>query len=114
MANPHRGQVDIKAGDRTFTLSFSINAMCELEDLMGEPIARIAQGLGDAGSVKISTVRALVWAALRDKHPEVTLEGAGDIIADAGVNGVMEAIGRAFAMAFPEQSKARPRKAAKG
>lgn len=114
MANPHRGQVDLKAGDKVYTLSFSINAMCELEEQIGEPFPKIAAGLNDAAGVKFSTVRALVWASLRDHHDDVSLEAAGDLVEVAGLPSVMTAIGKAFANAFPAgAAKANPRKAAK-
>lgn len=116
MANPHRGQVDLKVGDKIYTLSFSINAMCELEDAMGEPIALIAAGLNNPAGVKVSTVRALVWAALLDHHPEIDVKGAGELVSEAGLPDVMAAVGKAFANAFPSMGggKANPRKAARG
>lgn len=114
MANPHRGQVSLKAGDTTYTLSFSINAMCELEDLMNEPIAKIASGLNKASELRISTVRALAWAALRDHHADIDIKRAGEIVTEIGVPDAMAAIGKAFAAAFPEGGgRGNPRRAAK-
>lgn len=114
MANPHRGSVALQAGDRAYTLSFSVNALCELEDALEQPVAQIANALNDPDTVRLTTVRALVWAALRDHHEDVTLKGAGEIITDAGMPACMEAIGKAFKLAFPEQEAkedARPQKA---
>jgi len=114
MANPNRGQVDLEVGSKTYTLSFSINAMCELEDELGEPIAVIAAGLNNPAGVKVSIVRALVWAALRDHHPDIDLKAAGELVSEAGLVDVMAAVGKAFANAFPAGGgKANPRKAAK-
>lgn len=114
MANPHRGEVALKVGDLDYKLSFSINAMCELEDLMDRPIAEIASSLNDPASLRMSTVRAIAWAALRDHHPDVDIKSAGIMVTSIGINVAMEAIGRAFAMAFPEaQGKANPQKAAR-
>lgn len=60
----------------------------------------------------MTTVRALIWAALRDYHEEVDLKEAGAIASEAGMPAVMEAIGRAFQLAFPEAAdNANPRKA---
>lgn len=114
MANPNRGQVALTVGELELKLSFSVNALCELEDLLGQPVAKIAAGLKDPENVRLATVRALVWAALRDHHDEVTLKGAGTIASDAGVPAVMAAVGKAFSLAFPEaKENARPPKAAK-
>ncbi|WP_173931391.1 GTA-gp10 family protein [Chelativorans sp. Marseille-P2723] len=114
MANPHRGSVALQVGGRAYTLSFSVNALCELEDALGQPVAQIANALNDPDTARLSTVRALVWAGLRDHHDEVGVKEAGDIITDAGIPACMEAIGKAFKAAFPEQEakeNARPRKA---
>lgn len=113
MANPHRGQVSLVAGDATYTLSFSANALCELEDATGETVAQITRKLNDSDGASMKLVRSLVWAALQDHHPEVDLKKAGRIITDAGMVATMEAIGRAFELAFPAQEGDRPTTAAK-
>ncbi|MFC0246791.1 GTA-gp10 family protein [Falsochrobactrum ovis] len=114
MANHYRGSVALQVGDQAYTLSFSVNALCELEDLLNLPVAKIAATMNDAEDVRISTVRALVWGALRDHHSEIDLKGAGDIASTAGIPACMEAIGQAFRLAFPQEEAkgtARPRKA---
>ena len=112
MANPHRGSVALQVGDRAYTLSFSVNAICELEDALGQPVAKIAAGLNDPENVRMSTVRAIIWAALRDHHSEVDLKGAGEIATEAGIPACMEAIEKAFNLAFPEAKEdTRPQKA---
>lgn len=108
MANPQRGSVALQAGDRAYTLSLSVNAMCELEDAIGQPISQIAEQLNRAESVRLSTVRALVWAALRDHHPETTLAQAGELMSAVGVPAVMEKIGEAFQLAFPDGGEGAP------
>lgn len=112
MANPYRGEVTLSAADDTFTLSYSVNAICELEEFFdGKPIGEIAESLGDGSSVKMSTIRALVWAGLRDHHPDVDLTAAGVIASKAGIPACMDAIGKAFERTFPpaEAGKAKPR-----
>lgn len=114
MANPHRGQVALKAGDATYTLCLSANAICELEDHTGRSISEIATSL-NGNNVGMKTVRALVWAALQDHHPDVDLKEAGRIITDAGMAETMEAVGNAFSLAFPEgDGGSRPPKAKVG
>lgn len=113
MANPHRGSVALQAGEKAYTLSFSINAICELEDALDKPVAQIAEGLRDERNVRMSTVRSVIWAALLDHHA-VSLEEAGAIASEAGIAACMEAVGRAFSLAFPEaKGRARPPKAAR-
>jgi len=114
MANPHRGQVPLQAVGTTYTLCLSTNAMCELEGLTGEAIGTLAEKM-NGDSVRMTDVRALVWAALQDHHPDADLKEAGNIITLAGMPATMEAVGRAFELAFPavEDDGSRPPKAAR-
>ena len=41
MTNPLRGSVSLPVGDRTYTLSFSVNALCVLEDELKAPIGKV-------------------------------------------------------------------------
>ncbi len=106
MANRERGQVTLKATDKDYRLSFSINAMCELEDHFGEPITMIADRMKDAAKVNAKTFRVLLWAALLDNQPDITLGEAGAIRAPGGVNEIIGKIGEAFQAAFPPADKA--------
>lgn len=108
------------AGDTTYTLSLSTNALCELEDLFDKSVSEIAEMFG-AESVSMKTVRAVVWACLQDNHPDVDLRKAGLIITEAGMMPSMEAVGKAFKSAFPtsdseatEKTGSHPRKAKAG
>lgn len=114
MANPHRGSVALQAGDRAYTVSFSINALCELEAHLGVPIAQIAEGMNSPEKVKLQDVRAVLWAGLQDNHEGLTIKEAGEAATLAGLPACMDAIGKAFELAFPQQeddAKARPPKA---
>lgn len=113
MANPNRGEVALLVGDREYKLSFSINAICELEEALDMPVSKVGDILNDPDRIRMSAIRTVVWAALQDHHEGVSAKEAGQIATDAGIPVVMEAIGKAFALAFPEAgSKANPRKAA--
>ncbi len=99
MSNPHRGEVDLKAGKEKYTLHFSINAICELEEAAGVSFSEFldqGEGLGLRG------MRLLVWAGLLDKHEDVTLKMAGDIAQKAGIVVATEKAMEAFLAAFPD------------
>jgi hypothetical protein len=100
MANPLRGEVAFTVADVEYTLKFSTNAICELEQLQNKGLNEI---VGDLE--RLSTVRALLWAGLRAKHPGVTLVMAGDLIDAIGMVPATEVIGRALNAAFPPPSK---------
>ena len=113
MANAQRGEVALDVDGKTYVFRFSVNAICELEEALGSSVNTIAGQLSDMSAVKMKTVRALVWAALRDNHSEMTITDAGELISDAGVAAVMESVGLAFARAFPSgeaQKSSRPPK----
>lgn len=95
MSNPHRGEVEIEAGDKTYTLVLDINAICELEELLGKSVAEIGRDMG-----RIVYMRAVLWAGLKAKHP-VTLEEAGKILQEASVPLAAVKIKEAMALAFP-------------
>lgn len=109
MANAHRGEVAL--GD--YTVSFSVNALADLEGELDMPVAKIAETMNKPENVRIGTVRALLWAGLQDNH-DVDLKAAGRIATEVGIPAAMEAIGKAFSLAFPDaegEKSARPPKA---
>ena len=111
MANPNRGDVSVRAGDDEWTFSFSINALCELEDLLDKPVAQIVVTLGDPDNMRISNVRAMVWAALLDHHDGISLKEAGDVASKVGTMDCLEKVGKALELAFPTKAAKSPRKA---
>lgn len=118
MANPHRGEVALTVGDREYKLSFSVNALCELEDALALPVAKIVNLLNDPENIRLSTVRTIIWASMRDHHEDVSVKDAGTIATEAGIPAVMEKIGAAMQLAFPDapeaKGKANPPKAKAG
>lgn len=114
MANPHRGEVSLEAGDKTYMLRFTANAIAKLERKFELPITKIGQKMEHPDEIWIGDLIIILWAALWDSHREVTEDEAGDIMDAAGFNHAANAIGEAFRLAFPQQKaggKARPRKA---
>ncbi|MBN8959078.1 MAG: gene transfer agent family protein [Rhizobiales bacterium] len=101
MANPHRGEVAFKAGERELKLSFSANAMCELEDALDMGIPEVGQ-LMQAGRLRVKHARALFWAALRDHHSDIDMIGAGKLMTEAGIQKSMDAVAGALAAALPD------------
>lgn len=100
MPNPHRGEVSLKAGEKTYTLAFTINSVCELENHLDKSLSDIVAGMG-----RVSVVRAVLWAGLRHHHG-VSIEEAGDIMHEAGAAATSEAINEAMMLAFPQPAGA--------
>jgi hypothetical protein len=101
MANGERGEVALVAGERTLTLRMSINAVAEIETYLDKGINDLVEMVRNPADFRISTWRVLLWGALREHHP-CTIEQAGEIMGEAGVNAVVAALGTAMAAAFPE------------
>jgi Protein of unknown function (DUF3356). len=102
MANAARGSVALQAGDTAYTVSFSVNALCELEEVFGRPAPKLGEIFDDSENIRISDVRKLILCGLHDHHPDVTEKDAGAIAGAAGLQACMDAITRAFQLAFPE------------
>ena len=100
MPNPALGEVAFHTADAEYTLKFSTNAICEMEDRINKGLSSIVQGMD-----RLSHVRALLWASLRAKHPDVSMEKAGAIIDLAGMKETTVAIGKALEAYFPKASE---------
>lgn len=105
MANAVKGEKSVEIDGVEYTFRFSINAICELEELTGLPVTMV---IGDLERGYIKSMRAIVWAGLRDKHPGVTISQAGDLtqalIAEHGTEGAGVVVGNALVAAFPDIS----------
>ncbi|MEO8678149.1 MAG: hypothetical protein ABI665_03830 [Vicinamibacterales bacterium] len=88
MANKERGEMKLVAGDRTFKLRLTTNAVVEIEDISGgRTWDQVQLGLM-RGSAK--DMRLLFWGALREFHSDIatddpkSLRAVGKLIDDAG------------------------------
>lgn len=108
MGNPIMGEVDFPVGDKTYRLRLSVNAIIEVEDILDLGVIALAGMFNAPATLKAGHVRAVLWGALREHHPEIDLLGAGDIIADARLLPTIEHVGRAFQAAFPKTEDKQP------
>jgi len=108
LANKNKGEVSFEANERSYTMRFSANALCELEDVLNMGVNDVAEQMSKPKNLRIKTVRGIFWAGLRDHHPEITIQKAGDIIQDISLPRCLELIGKAFNLAFQDSTKVRP------
>jgi hypothetical protein len=120
MENKHRGELSFDADGKHFVLVYSTNALVELEDELDRGIVdimnEIASWQQDASKIRLSTIRAILWAGLRERQPETDLQTAGELIPKVGgilsvVTMIAEGLMRAFPA--PEMKGPRPPKGAK-
>jgi hypothetical protein len=103
MANKQKGEVDLRVGGKVYTLRYSTNALCVLEDAFDDTVQNIAKRFDADGDVRMSDVRRFFHAGLIDNQPEIDISGAGLIISDAGMENAMSAASDAFSLAFAPQ-----------
>lgn len=101
MANPLKGEVGFESDGKQWKLVYNYNALCELEDLLGVGVNQINDLLSDTKKMKLSTVRAVFWAGLREHHPEIDIKQAGEMIGGLKVPAI-ELVAKGLQLASPE------------
>ena len=108
MANPHKGEVEFTLGKKVYTLRFSINAMCVLEESTGGSVIELANLMSDPAKVGVKTLRTVFWAGLRDHHEALTETDAGKLMDELGLVEAAQMVVKAFTLAFPENNAPAP------
>lgn len=110
MANPHKGEVELVAGEERYTLRFSIDAICSLESSTGKGLPALIGEISDPDTMSVARLRDMLLAALAEHHPDITLKQAGELIVPAGgFIKVFEKVSEAIAVAFPAADPAAPK-----
>jgi hypothetical protein len=92
-----RGKVTFTAGDKDYSLRFTTNRLCQLEEDTGKGVMAFAAELSQAGGVSIKLLRLLMRAGLEGAPSAADV---GDIIDAVGIQASIVLIGRAFNAAF--------------
>jgi len=91
-------------GDQKHILQFDVNAVCEAEEVFQEDISSV---LENKDRMKQSrTIRVLLWAALLEHHPEITLRDVGKLIEEQGMDAIGKSIIGALHVAYPDKINA--------
>jgi hypothetical protein len=85
MANPERGEFEVKVKDKTYTLTLKTAGLMALQQHFSTPdkLADLSEIFQRVMNDSIEHQVAMVWACLRKYHPEVTFTDAVDWIDDA-------------------------------
>lgn len=103
MSNPNKGEVAFEADGKRYTMRFSVNALCMLEQETGRGFPKLVEDLANIEKVSLTLLRQLLWAALQEEHKGITVMQAGELIAAAGgMNVILNKITDAIQLAFPE------------
>ena len=70
----------VEIAGRPLKLRFTVNSLCALEDRAGMSIDRLMDR-------QFSATRLLLWAALAEEQPELTVRDAGALVGDHILSG---------------------------
>lgn len=119
MANAQKGEFPLKVGDRDFVLVLDFDAMELIEERLSTPKQVVSaheamfQVLGRTYP-PFKHARAVMWAALQRKHPDMTLAKVADLIEEmGGTEHVVSAILGIYKASKPdaEDTEGRPQEA---
>ena len=113
-ANPEKGEVDLKVGEKGFVLRLTWNEIAVFERTQGLAwFESFAPKLMAPNTISGGEWIALLYAALQRHHSDVTLFDAGDLLTEIGVERAAGALTECLQFTFPvpEDAKKNPRKA---
>ena len=108
MTNKVRGKVDFEVDGTSYSLHFTANGMCELEDAAGCNAMAFLKRLESSAADNLSfgDVRLLFWAGLQEHHPEMSVRDAGALITEmGGIATALDLTGQAVADSMPKPDK---------
>jgi len=97
--NKHKGEIPLKVGNKEYSLKFTTNSLCELEEVLGMTTLDMIDSL--KSSMGLKQLRCLVWAATLDNHKGLSMNEVGEIIDAVGFNNCLKACGEALNAGFP-------------
>jgi hypothetical protein len=101
VANKYRAEASFQVGKKTYRLRFDWNAAVEFESASGKKLGDSMLELLKL-TICATSLRAMLWAGLRQKHPKVTLSRAGELIGRIGRAEAMRLMGVALRYYYPE------------
>ena len=99
-----RGEVIIRTEDgKEYTVRFSVEALCHLEETFGKSFIEIARELNDVNKLSVTVMRKVLWAGLIEYQPNMTLKEAGELIVPLGGGmKVLSLLEEGLRVAFPQ------------
>ncbi|WP_374578296.1 hypothetical protein [Phenylobacterium sp.] len=105
MTNLLRAEVSLEVSkDEVLSLVFDFDTLVSVEDQLDKSIFQIMAQV--QGAPRLGLLRALLWAATRERHPQITPARAGQIIQQVGLVKVTEKLvaGLKASQAPPDES----------
>jgi len=86
--------------EKTYTMIYSINALCELENDFDDVFAEVDGLLQGTTKKRTTVLRKVFRAGLSDHHPEMTEKQAGVLMTAMGFHVALMKVAEAFKLAF--------------
>jgi hypothetical protein len=64
----------LEIGEKMYEVEYTINAVCDLEELTGTSIENVFASAG------VSSLRSLLWCGLIENHDGLTMKQAGELL----------------------------------
>lgn len=90
VANPLRGEAELRVGGVTFVLRPSFAALVAVEAEVG-PLFALVERAAD-GRLALGELAALFWHCVKDRPEALTREAVGEAVLAAGLAGVTPAL----------------------
>lgn len=85
-------------GNKEYELKFNMNTFCELEEVYGD----INKAFEDLQNMKIRSIRALIYSAIKVQDETVTLKDVGDMLELSDLERLGTVINEALGDSMPE------------
>lgn len=92
---------DLAGGPQSLWLEFSIDALCQIEEVLDLDPDEILARIGN--TKRIGFNRALLWGALQAYHPGFDLKAAGELFRRPGAAKIAAKLLDAVRKAFPQE-----------
>jgi hypothetical protein len=101
MQNPLRGRTEFVVQGKRYDVEFNWNSAVEYEEVAGHAISEaVADILG--GKLSAKRLRAMLWAGLRQHHPDMALRDVGQCIDALGRREAQRVLGVGVRYYYPE------------
>lgn len=116
------GEVDFEVEGATYTLLLTSYEIDKAETLLELGIVQISKALSDPEKLRAGHINAMIWAGLREHHPDMDLKAAARLVTKYGLKPSLEIVLKAIQDAFgieedketPSPNRAARRKAGTG
>lgn len=94
------GEVDFVVEGETYTLLLTSYEIDKAENLLGLGIVQISMALSDPVKLRAGHINAMIWAGLREHHPDIDLKAAARLVTKFGLKPALEVVLKAIQDAF--------------